>query len=79
MLKTLLEASVERELQPLSQTEGPYAMQRLYHAVDNAANVSLVRLQPYAAGAQRALGLASRWESDKDDGGGSSVGSGCCL
>ena len=40
VFETLLKDGVQREMEPLSQTEGQYAMQRLYNAIDNAVHVS---------------------------------------
>lgn len=64
VFRKLVKASIDQELAPLMHLEGPHAMELLRHGVDKAANVSLQRIQHYAAVAQRAYGLASRWDDE---------------
>ncbi|THH01293.1 hypothetical protein EW026_g1385 [Hermanssonia centrifuga] len=66
VLVSLMESGLRAEVAALTQWSGPAAMPLLWSAVNKVSGVSSLRLQRYAAGVQRALGLVRR-ENDPDD------------
>jgi RNA-dependent RNA polymerase len=58
---------LQEEVQRLTDWTRPNAMVFLLHAINNAGNVSGVRMQRQALGAARALGLTGRNYGRKDD------------
>ena len=50
-----------------TQWDGPGAMPLLWNAVNNMGSVTRTRLQRVARGLSRAIGLASRFEMDRED------------
>jgi RNA-dependent RNA polymerase len=50
-----------------TQWEGPGAMTLLWNAVNNMGSVTRTRLQKVARGLSRAIGLANRFEMDRED------------
>lgn len=73
-LVELMRRGLDVDMQPLMQVRGALATVALWPAVDDATGVSGARVQLLAAGKQRAMGLATRWEDDKDDGNDESEG-----
>ena len=66
VFEELLQKSIERELAPLRYLgDSPHAMQLLVGGIERVSNVALQRVQMYAGGAQRAYGLASRWDDER--------------
>lgn len=62
----LMEDGLNREIAPLTQWQGPNAMNLLWHAVNKSTGASSQRLQQFISGAQRALGLSRKQDADED-------------
>ncbi|KAI0684677.1 RNA dependent RNA polymerase-domain-containing protein [Cytidiella melzeri] len=65
-LVNLMKDGLDREIGPLTQWQGPYAMLLLLKAVDQTTGAYVTRLQQLASGAQRALGYSRRREVNED-------------
>ncbi len=51
----------------LTQWDGPGAMPLLWHIINNMGGITRIRLQRIAHGLSRAIGLANRFEMDRED------------
>jgi hypothetical protein len=67
VFEDLLRDALTKAFTSLTQWDGPGAMTLLWNAVNNLGSVTRTRLQKVAQGISRAIGLANRFEMDRED------------
>ncbi len=67
VFQELMRAGLTEVFKSLTQWDGPGAMPLLWNTVNNMGGVTRTRLQRIAHGLARAIGLANRFEMDRDD------------
>lgn len=69
IFQELMRAGMTEIFTSLTQWDGPGAMPLLWNTVNNMGSVTRARLQGIAQGLSRAIGLANRFEMDREDDG----------
>ena len=67
VFQDLLHDDLKEVFASFTQWDGPGAMPLLWNAVNNLGSVTRTRLQKVAHGLSRAIGLANRFEMDRED------------
>ncbi len=67
VFQELMRASLTGIFLSLTQWDGPGAMPLLWNTINNMGGVTRARLQRIAHGLSRAIGLANRFEMDRED------------
>ena len=65
---TLLEKELDGIIQPLTDWEGPGSMLAVAKAIERAGHITGARLQRFAGGSTKALGLSRDFHRDENDG-----------
>jgi RNA-dependent RNA polymerase len=72
VFQELMRSDLTEIFNSLTQWDGPGAMPLLWNIINNMGGVTRIRLQRMAHGLSRAIGLANRFEMDREDDNGDS-------